>query len=111
PDKVDEENEEKKEKKKDEKDNDGDLGINGDDDDDVAKRIRYRLSDEFMRDQVKSSMEVLNLLDDDGETLSPTEFIQYQSNKIRTMYADVKAFKEAWENPKTRNQIFKKIED
>ncbi|WP_042341647.1 type I restriction-modification enzyme R subunit C-terminal domain-containing protein [Bacillus timonensis] len=50
-------------------------------------------------------------MDDDGETLSPTEFIQYQSNKIRTMYADANAFKEAWENPKTRNQIFKKVEE
>jgi type I restriction enzyme, R subunit len=112
PELVDEEDEEteveKKPKKKEKKDDD--IG-NGDNEDEVAKRIRYRLSDEFMRNQVKTSMEVLNLLGEDGETLEPAEFIQYQSGKIKTMYSDVKAFKEAWENPKTRNQIFKKVEE
>ncbi|OVE34161.1 type I site-specific deoxyribonuclease [Priestia aryabhattai] len=91
--------------------NDGDegFGTNGEDEEEVVKRVRYRLSDDFMRDQVKVSMEVLNLLGDDGETLSPSEFIQYQSGKIRTMYADANVFYQAWENPKSRKSILEKI--
>ncbi len=90
---------------------DDDLGTNGRDDEEVVKRVRYRLSDDFMRDQVRESMEVLNLLGEDGQTLSPSEFIQYHSGKIRTIYADAEAFRKAWENPKSRKMIFEKVEE
>ncbi|WP_318616761.1 EcoAI/FtnUII family type I restriction enzme subunit R [Sporosarcina sp. YIM B06819] len=110
PEHVDD-NDENDEKNKPEDNKDDDLDASGEDDENIAKRIRYRLSDDFMRDQVKSSLEVVNLLDDDGETLSPSEFIQYQSGKIKKMYPDAITFKKAWENPKSRLQIFKKVEE
>jgi type I restriction enzyme R subunit len=75
------------------------------------KQIRYRLSSNFMRDQVKPVAESLSLLGPDGKTLSPQEFTQYHCDRIRTIYKDAEEFKQAWSNPKSRKQLFEKIEE
>lgn len=85
--------------------------ITDNDFEETRKHIRYRLSHDFMRDQVKPVVETLSLLGPDGKTLSHAEYTSYQCDRIRTIYTDANAFHEAWSNPKSRKELEKKVEE
>jgi type I restriction enzyme R subunit len=82
-----------------------DDGIYVEKDEETAKQLRYRMSEEFLRGFIQIAAESVSYTGHDGKPLSPEKFVVFQSEVFRQHFANLEDFKKVWANPKSRKDF------
>ena len=80
-------------------------GIYDEQDEERRRQLRYRMSEEFLRGNVKMVAETIAFTGEDGKPVSADQFVVYQSNLFLKSVKDLKALQELWKNSGARKRF------
>lgn len=72
---------------------------------DAESAIKFRMSEQFLRNQVKMVAESLSLTGPDGRPMTAEKFIVYQSELFRKQFPELSTFQDLWLDPQRRKRF------
>jgi type I restriction enzyme R subunit len=73
--------------------------------DDLKKDIRYRMSEDFLSGRIKMAAESITFTGSDGKPISQDEYILYQSEMFLEHVKDINALNSIWQDHKYRHRF------
>ena len=80
-------------------------GIYDERDEERKERLRYRMSEEFLRGSVQIAAESISFTGEDGKPISADQFVVFQSRMFLQAIKDLKAFQELWLDSAARKKF------